>query len=103
MPIYFEGVLGFWGYRQLRAAERELFLLERRIELLESKVQVEIGENRGMKGVATWEWGTRFTMDVPRFRKEHEALYEKYKRDSGGRRFCLDRVDLTKMTISATA
>jgi hypothetical protein len=56
-----------------------------------------------VKGVASWEWAARFTMDIPRFKKEHEALHEEYKRDSGTRRFCLDTVDLTKATNSATA
>jgi Meiotically up-regulated gene 113 len=83
-------------YRQLREANRDRFLLDRRIELLESKVQVLIGENLGMRGIASWKWVDRWTMDIKRFKKEQEKLYEKYKRDSGGRRFCLAKVDLTR-------
>jgi hypothetical protein len=87
-------------YRQLREAGREKFLLEKRIELLESRVQVAIGENRGMKGVASWKWVDLWTMNTVRFKRENPTMYkrlfEKYKRDSGNRKFCLERVDLTK-------
>lgn len=83
-------------YLQLRKANREKFLLERRIELLESKIQVAIGENCGMKGIASWKWVDRWTMNLARFKKEHENLFKEYKRNSGSRTFCLDRVDLTE-------
>lgn len=83
-------------YLQLRKANREKFLLEQRIELLESKVQVAIGENCGMKGIASWKWVDRWAMNVARFKKEHENLFEEYRRNSGSRTFCLDRVDLTE-------
>jgi hypothetical protein len=87
-------------YRQLREASRERFLLERRIELLESKIQVVIGENRGMTGVASWKWNDCWKMDTTRLKKEKGALYaelyEEYKRNSGSRKFCLERVDLTQ-------
>jgi T5orf172 domain len=82
-------------YRELREAGRELFLLEKRIEFLQSKVQVAIGENCGITGVASWEWVQRWTMNVELFRKQQPKLYEKYKRDSGSRRFCLEQIDLT--------
>jgi hypothetical protein len=87
-------------YRQLREATREKFLLDRRIELLQSKIQVVIGDNRGMKGVASWEWEDHWEMNIPKFREAepalYDALYEKYKRDSGRRVFRLERTDLTK-------
>ncbi|MGB2633981.1 MAG: GIY-YIG nuclease family protein [Candidatus Acidiferrum sp.] len=83
-------------YTQLRDAIRESFPLNRRVELLQSKIQVAIGDNRGMNGVASWKWEDRWEMDVQRFRKEQAPLYEKYKRDSGRRVFRLERVDLTK-------
>jgi hypothetical protein len=87
-------------YRQLRKASRERFLLDRRIELLESKIQVVIGENRGMTGVASWKWNDCWKMDTTRLKKERGALYaqlyEEYKRNSGSRKFCLERVDLTQ-------
>jgi hypothetical protein len=83
-------------YRELRELRREKFLVERRIELLASKVQIAIGENLGMKGVASWKWVERWPMDTKRFQKEHEALYEEYKRDSSSRMFLLEQVDLAK-------
>jgi hypothetical protein len=87
-------------YRQLREATRESFLLERRIELLRSKIQVAIGENRGMKGLASWEWADHWEMNIPKFREEepalYESLYEKYKRDLSRRVLRLERVDLTR-------
>ena|SRR5436190_13108665 len=85
-------------YRELREAGRQKFLLERRIEFLEGKVQFVIGENRGIAGIASWEWCDRWTMNIGLFRKEQPKLYEKYKRDSGGRRFRLERANLTKST-----
>jgi hypothetical protein len=84
-------------YRQLRDLSRKQFLMERRIEYLMGKVQVAIGENHGIKGIASWKWEDRWTMDVKRFQKEHETLYEQYKRDSGSRKFRLDRIDLTNI------
>ncbi|MDP9054872.1 MAG: GIY-YIG nuclease family protein [Acidobacteriota bacterium] len=83
-------------YRQLREVSREKFLIERRIEFLQSKVQIAIGENRGMKDVASWKWVDSWTIDAKLFKKEHAVLYEQYKRDSGARKFLLERVDLTK-------
>jgi hypothetical protein len=83
-------------YRQLREASREKFLIERRIEFLQSKVQIAIGENRGMNGVASWNWVDHWTINADLFRKEQPELYERYRRDSGARKFLLERVDLTK-------
>jgi len=76
-------------YRQLREAMSKKFLLDQRIEFLVSKVQVAIGENRGMKGVATWQWEDRPWFDQKRFQEEHKTLYEEYARDSGCRKFRL--------------
>jgi hypothetical protein len=82
------------NYRELRKLSRERYLIEQRIRLLASKIQVAIGDNCGMTGVASWKWVDRWTMDIERFKREQEALYENYKRDSGGRTFRLERVDL---------
>jgi hypothetical protein len=61
---------------------------------------VVVGENRGMTGVASWKWNDCWKMDTTRLKKEKSALYaelyEVYKRDSGSRKFCLERVDLTQ-------
>jgi hypothetical protein len=83
-------------YRQLRALSREKYLLEQRIAFLESKIQVVIGDNCGMRGVASWKWADCWTMDIGRFRREQEALYQEYKRNSGSRKFRLERIDLAR-------
>jgi hypothetical protein len=83
-------------YRQLRALCREKYFIDQQIVFLESKIQVAIGDNSGMNGIASWKWEDRWTMDTKRFKKEQKALYEEYKRDSECRKFQLERVDLTK-------
>ncbi len=83
-------------YRQLRALGREKYLIEQRIAFLESRIQVAIGDNCGMRGVASWKWRDHWTMDVSRFRKEQDALYEEYLRNQGCRKFCLEKIDLTR-------
>ena len=68
-------------------------------EFLKSKLQLAIGENKGITGVASWEWVQRWTMNLALFEKTepklYAKLYEKYKRDSGSRKFALEQVDLT--------
>jgi hypothetical protein len=81
-------------YRQLRRLRREKYLMEQQIRFLESKIQVAIGEAVGMQGIASWKWVSRLALDIDRFKAEQEALYQAYLRESGSRRFCLDRVDL---------
>jgi hypothetical protein len=82
-------------YRELRKLRSERYLIEQRVAFLESKIQVAIGDNGGMKGVASWSWVDRWTMDIERFKNEQDALYQQYKRNSGCRIFRLDKVDLT--------
>lgn len=86
----------FQIYRELRKYRREKFFVEQRIALLESQIQVAIGDNWGMEGIASWAWTDRWTIETERFKKEQASLYEEYKRNSGSRRFCLERIDLTK-------
>jgi hypothetical protein len=83
-------------YRQLRAETRESFFLQKRIEVLQAKIQVAIGHNSGMKGIASWGWFPRFTIDLESFKANHPDLYEKYKRDSSSRKFLPERLDLSK-------
>ncbi|PWT97640.1 MAG: hypothetical protein C5B51_30930 [Terriglobia bacterium] len=87
------------AYRELRMARCERQLLDDRIELLESKIQMAIGRNSGLAGIASWEWVDNWQFDTSAFKKEepdkYEELYEKYKRNSGARRFVLEKVDLT--------
>jgi T5orf172 domain len=82
--------------RELRELDTQSYLIEKRIEFLQSRIQVAIGHGCGMRGVATWRWKECPTMDVARFKREHKALYEQYKRDSSHREFHLERVDLTR-------
>lgn len=83
------------AYRELKSARRERFLLQQRIDVLESRIQVAIGENSGMDGIATWEWSDSWRFDVTGFKEgdpaAYEALYEKYKSNAGGRRFVLEK------------
>jgi hypothetical protein len=83
-------------YKLLRKLTRDRYFIEQRIELLASKIQVAIGDNDRMEGVASWKWRDRWTINTDRFKREQSALYEDYKRNSGGRIFQLERVDLTK-------
>ena len=84
-------------YRQLRSETRESFFLQKRIEVLQAKIQAAIGDNWGMTGIASWGWCPRFTVDVERFKKDHPDLFEKYKRDSSSRKFVPERLDLSKV------
>jgi hypothetical protein len=87
----------FEVYRQLRKEARELFLLERSIDVLQAKIAVAIGENSGMTGIASWAWQPRAGFNMDDFKADHPDLYEKYRLDSGSRRFVPEDVDLTKL------
>lgn len=83
-------------YRELRTLRREKYFIEQRIVFLESRIQVAIGDNWGMRDIASWKWMDRWTVDIKRFKKEQDALYQEYKRNSGSRRFCLETINLTR-------
>lgn len=78
-------------YRALRESRKELFLLEQKILILQSQLEVAIGKNLGLKGIASWKWqeAARFNLIV--FKEEHPDLYEKYKKSSATRVFRLLR------------
>jgi hypothetical protein len=78
-------------YDELRESQRDLFLLEQKILLLQSQLQVAIGQDLGIKGIASWKWqeATRFNLIV--FKEEHPDVYEKYKKVSATRVFRLLR------------
>lgn len=78
-------------YRQLREAVSKQYLLEQHIKLLESKIQVAIGENDGMMGMATWKWESCRRFVEKLFKEEHGELWEQYRRERGGRKFRLLR------------
>jgi hypothetical protein len=75
---------------ELRAAQDQKWLLDRRIELLASRIQVAIGENCGMEGVASWKWRDHWGIDTKRFEAEHKELYQKYLHNSGARELRLN-------------
>jgi len=75
---------------ELRQAKREMFLLEQRIQLLEGKLQLEIGENTGIAGIAIWKWREKWDLDAKRLRRELPDIYEHYKRDASSRIFRLE-------------
>ena len=66
-------------------AKNEYWLLERGIELFASRIQAEIGENRGIEGVASWKWKSHPEMNTKRFKRDHPELYEEYAEDLGRR------------------
>lgn len=70
---------------QFEEAKNEYWLLEKRIELLQSRIQVAIGENRGIEAVASWKWKPHPEMNTKRFRRDHPKLYEEYLEDLGRR------------------
>lgn len=86
----------FQVYQRLRKVRRDRYLIEQEIAFLESTIQVGIGRNAAMREIASWKWTDHWTMDMDRFKKEQDALYQQYKRNSGYRRFSLERADLTK-------
>jgi Meiotically Up-regulated Gene 113 (MUG113) protein len=86
----------FQVYQRLRKVRRDRYLIEQEIAFLESKIQVAIGRNAAMREIASWKWTDHWALDIDRFKKEQDALYQQYKRNSGYRRFSLKRADLTK-------
>jgi hypothetical protein len=84
-------------YKQLREAERKVFMLGKHIEVLESRMKIFIGENSGINGLATWKWKPLAGMNVTKFKKEQKRLYERYLVDRGRREFKALRADLTKL------
>jgi hypothetical protein len=90
----------FQVYQRLRKVRRDRYLIEQEIAFLESTIQIAIGRNAAMREIASWKWTDHYTFDMDRFKQEedvlYQQLYERYKRNSGYRRFSLERVDLTK-------
>jgi hypothetical protein len=76
-------------YRQLRESQKELFFLEQKILLLQSQLQIAIGQNLGLKGIARWQWQEALRFNIRLFKEERPELYEKYKRISATRYFRL--------------
>lgn len=75
---------------ELRDAERQAFLLEQRIVTLRGRIQVEIGENLGIRGVASWKWREQWKLDQEALRRDEPEVYERFKRLSASRVFRLE-------------
>lgn len=77
-------------YQELREAHRDEFFLQRRIEVIESKIKLAVGDNLGIDGVVTWDWRSDFRIDITKLRKQRPKLYhlllKRFEADSSGRR-----------------
>ncbi len=76
-------------HRDLKEAVRQSFFLAQHIELLQSKLQIAIGDDLGIDGVALWKWRETVTLNSKLFKSEEPELFEKYKRMSATRCFRL--------------
>jgi hypothetical protein len=74
-------------HAQLRRARKDKFLIEKQIMLLNSKLQVVIGENRGVAGVATWAWFEGEELEEARLRAEQPDVVAPYMRAVAYRKF----------------
>jgi hypothetical protein len=77
-------------HRELRDAERQAFLLEQKIAVLRGRIQVAIGENLGIRGVASWKWREQWTVDEKALKHDAPQVYERFKRLIASRVFRLE-------------
>ena len=77
-------------HRELRDASRQAFLLDQRIALLQGRIQLAIGENSGIRGVASWKWRDQWTLDKNALKREEPKVFDRFKRDSSSRVFHLE-------------
>jgi hypothetical protein len=87
MPEPSSGVLELC--RNLKVARAKAYLLEQDILMLESRLQIAIGENAGFSGIASWKWQEQTTFDSKRFEREQPELFQEYSRPWAGRVFRL--------------
>ena len=74
-------------HRELRDALRQAFLLEQRIAVLQGHLQLEIGENLGIRGVASWKWREQWKLDQDALKREEPKVFDRFKRLSSTRVF----------------
>jgi hypothetical protein len=77
-------------HRELRNAERQAFLLEQTNFVLRGRIQVAIGENLGIRGVASWKWREQWKLDQEALRRDEPKVYARFKRLSTSRVFRLE-------------
>ena len=63
-------------YHQLRKAQQDQFFLQCRIEVLESKIKLAIGDNLGIQDVVSWNWRPSFRIDIDKLKKQRPRLYK---------------------------
>ena len=77
-------------YCQLRNARQDEFFLQRRIDVLESKIKRAVGDNLGIKDIVSWDWRPGFRIDIDKLRKQRPRLYKlllnRFETDLSGRR-----------------
>src|SRR5262249_40381840 len=77
-------------HRELRDALRQAFLLQRKIELLQGRLQLEIGENLGIRGVASWKWREQWKLDQEALKRDEPNIFDRFKRLSSTRVFRME-------------
>jgi hypothetical protein len=53
---------------------RQVFLLEQKIQLLQGQLQLEIGENFGIRGVASWKWRKQWKLDQDALKRDEPQI-----------------------------
>lgn len=74
-------------HRELRDALRQAFLLEQKISLLQGRIQLAIGENLGVRGLASWKWREQWKLDQEALKREEPKVFDRFKRLSCARVF----------------
>ncbi|MGD0496898.1 MAG: GIY-YIG nuclease family protein [Bryobacteraceae bacterium] len=77
-------------YRRLRKAQQDQFFLQCRIEVLESKIKLAIGDNLGIQDIVSWDWRTGSRIDIDKLKKQRPRLYKlllkRFEANLSGRR-----------------
>jgi T5orf172 domain len=63
-------------YEELRLVSRDEFLLQRRVEVLESKIKLATGENIGIADVFEWKWIPGQRINIEALKKARPNLYK---------------------------
>lgn len=66
--------------RELKSAKARAFLLAEEIAILESKLQIAVGDSLGLEGIVWWKWEETLHFNQQLFRKAHPKLFKSYMR-----------------------
>lgn len=76
-------------YDELRQVSRDEFLLQRRIEFLESTIKLATGDNLGITDVFEWKWRSGQRINIDALKKTRPKLYKlllkRFKNDTSHR------------------